>query len=100
MGLVKNIEQKFTIFMEQFPNNAESWDKATDDIKSFCAMVREEYNKHVVKAEPGDEAYIKPLDFYSFTKPWLWNTNAKSRIVKLWPKLSPQSKTKVLNCHI
>jgi len=63
-------------------------------------MVREEYNTHILKSNPGDPNYIQPLDFYSFTKPSVWNTEFKARINKLWPKLSPQSKTKILDCFI
>ena len=96
MGIMRNLDRSYIIFIENFSNHARCWSDATDDIRSFCEMVTNEYNDNV--EDPINK--VEPLNFYDFKRPSIWNTKAKFRIGSLWFKLSQQSKTLIIQSHI
>lgn len=74
---MKNLDEKLESFLSQFPDNAQTWRDATDEIMDLCRGVRESYNELVLDVMEGEKGYIEGLDFRSFKTPSQWNTEAK-----------------------
>lgn len=77
--------------LSQFPDDAEKWRDATDEIKDVAHIVRQTYNEMELDAVEGNEGYIESLNFREFKKPADWNKGAKKQIKELWSKLSPKN---------
>lgn len=76
-GLVK--------FLKQFPDDAKSWAKATDEIREIARSVKEYYNEFENKK-------IAPLDFRTLRTPSDWNSKGKKYILKVYDKMSDKTK--------
>lgn len=87
-GLPKNIER----FLAKFPDNATSWDKATDEIREIARTAREYYNGITLDVLEEDPKALQPLDFRSFKTPSQWNTQAKKFIRDTYAKMNDQTK--------
>ena len=57
----------------QFPEDAETWRDATDEIRDLAHNVRCSYNELVLDVCEGDKGYIEALNFRTFKTPSCWN---------------------------
>lgn len=72
-------------FLAQFPDDAKSWAKATDEVRDIARTAKEYYNELEGKN-------IQPCDFRSMKTPSEWNTKGKKYIFKVYDKMSAKTK--------
>ena len=79
-------------FLEQFPNEAETWANATDEVRDIARMAKEYYNDYEHKK-------LKPCDFRSMVTPSQWNTEGKKYINDVYNKMNLDTK-KAFNIYL
>ncbi len=72
-------------FLAQFPDDAKSWAKATDEVRDIARTAKEYYNELESKN-------IQPCDFRSMKTPSEWNTKGKKYIFKVYDKMNAKTK--------
>lgn len=89
------ITKKIETFLNQFPNDAKSWNAATDEVRDLARGAKQFYNEldldlleEEVEAGQGQQ----PLDFRAFKTPAEWNTKGKAYIMEVWTKMSEATK--------
>ena len=85
----------FNKFFKRFPADAQSWDKATDEIQDLTRYIREYYNEVVLDADLDGEDHpkgIKSMDWRSFKTPSTWNTRGQIEIVRIYNMLDAKQK--------
>lgn len=87
-------------FLAQFPNDADSWRDATDEIRDFTHEVRTSYNEYVLDTYEDGPGAIQSLNFRSFATPEEWNTEAKKQINQLWDYLPERNQHQILDRFI
>lgn len=89
--LPKNIES----FLSKFPDKANSWKVATDEIRDMARTAKELYNEHELDVYHDDEEKgLKPLNFRELKTPSEWNTQGKKYIREVYSKMSDKTKKK------
>ncbi len=86
-------------FLSQFPDDADSWKDATDEIRDFAHEVRTTYNEYVLDLYDDAPGTIKALNFRNFT-PEEWNTKAKEQINQLWDDLPERNQRQIIERFI
>lgn len=84
---INNIEN----FLKQFPNNAKSWEDATDEIRDLARKAKEIYNEVDLDVSNDSPKALKPLNFREFNKPSEWNTKGKKYILNTISKMSDKA---------
>lgn len=84
-------------FLSMFPDNADSWSQATDEIRDLARSVKEIYNEYDLDVNDDDPQALKPLDFQSLKTPSRWNTEGKKYILSTYNKMVDKSKDMFYN---
>lgn len=88
-------------FLSEFPDDAQNWGQATDEIRDTARWAREFYTEIDLDGSPDDweknKEIPQPLNFRSFKTPSEWNTQAKKYIVDIWNKMSEQAREKLID---
>lgn len=72
-------------YLEDYPDDAQSWAQATDEIRDLAREAKECYNSFAEEA-------VFALDFRSFSTPAEWNREGKKYIISVYKKMSPEAK--------
>lgn len=76
---------KLEQFMDKYPDDANSWSEATDEMKDLARIARETYNETSSNT-------IEPLNFRSFRYPSEWNSESKKFVRETYQKMSKEGK--------
>ena len=79
-------------FLSQFPNDADNWKEATDEIREIAKLAKEYYNEYDLELDNNDVDALKPLDFNKLNTPSKWNTKGKEYIIDIYDKMSAKTK--------
>ena len=90
VSIPSKLDERLDQILSQFPDDAEGWHQATDEIRELARLVRKTYNLEF-------KGFVKPLNFKSFKTPSAWNTEGKKQINNLWSKLDDYYKKVILN---
>ncbi len=74
-------------YLDEFPDDAQSWAQATDEIQDLAREAKECYNSFA-------EDVVFALDFRNFSTPAEWNREGKKYIIRVYKKMSPKAKRK------
>lgn len=83
------------MYLYNFPDDATSWDQATDEIRDLARTVKEYYNEidlDLTHAEVENGKGLQPLDFRSIKTPADWNRLGKEYIRKAYSMMSSSTK--------
>jgi hypothetical protein len=86
-GDVKNMEDNIKKYLAGFPDDAQSWDMATDEVRELANSAKEHLEEY-------DNIKIDSLNFRKLEKPTQWNTQGKKYIFMAWEKMSSDAKKK------
>lgn len=81
-------------FLSQFPDNAQSWDKATDEVRDMARWAKEHINEldmNLTEHEYEEKGY-PALDFRIIKTPSEWNTKAKQYIRDAYNHMSERTR--------
>ncbi|WP_073180877.1 hypothetical protein [Cruoricaptor ignavus] len=77
---IEEMEERLHNFLSRFPEDAESWADANDEIQDLSRIVRElRYDDS-----------IEPLNFRDFKTPSEWNTTARNFIIHHYYRLDTE----------
>ena len=96
VSIPSKLDDELYSIINQFPEDAETWRDATDEIRDLAHNVRCSYNELVLDVCEGDKGYIEALNFRTFKTPSCWNTEAKKQILTLWSKMNDWAKENAL----
>ena len=93
-------DSKLDEYLATFPDDAQSWGDATDEIREIARAARIAYGEVDLNLS-GDEEYenhpeAAPLNYRSFKKPSEWNQKSKEYIARLWGLMSQEAKNAFL----
>jgi hypothetical protein len=89
-GELKSKKNNLLQYLELFPNDAKSWNQATDELRDIARMSRMTYLEV-------DEKDYPALDFKQLKTPGEWNTKSKSYIKEMYARMSDKAKKEFLN---
>lgn len=92
----KELPQNLKRYLNRFPDKAQNWSLATDEIKDICHIIRTAYNEIDLNLCEGDKGSIESLNFARFKTPSIWNSEAKKQIFEIWQKMSDRAKKQAL----
>lgn len=71
-------------YLAKFPNNAKTWDLATDEIRDIARTAKEYINEY-------DNKNIEAHNFKAITTPQAWNTTGKAYILNIYALMSAEA---------
>lgn len=89
-GELKSKKNNLLKYLELFPNDAKSWNQATDELRDIARMSRMTYLEL-------DEKDYPALDFKQLKTPAEWNTKSKSYIKEMYDRMSDKAKKEFLD---
>lgn len=89
-------DSKLDEYLAKFPDNAQNWGEATDEIREITRAARLAYGEVDLNLS-GDDEYenhpeVAPMNYRSFKKPSEWNQKSKEYIARLWNLMSQEAK--------
>ena len=89
-------DSKLDEYLATFPDDAQSWGDATDEIREIARAARIAYGEVDLNLS-GDEEYenhpeAAPMNYRSFKTPSEWNQKSKEYIARLWGLMSQEAK--------
>ena len=93
-------DSKLDEYLATFPDDAQSWRDATDEIREIARAARIAYGEVDLNLS-GDGEYenhpeAAPMNYHSFKKPSEWNQKSKEYIARLWGLMSQEAKNAFL----
>lgn len=85
---------KFNKFLDKFPNDAKSWQYATDELPDMYMWMTDTFNEW---HEDNPEMWLKPVGRDNCKNPSEWNTKYKTAILAGLEKFKPHQKDKFAN---
>ena len=89
-GELKSKKNNLLKYLELFPNDAKSWNQATDELRDIARMSRMTYLEV-------DEKDYPALDYKQLKTPGEWNTKSKSYIKEMYDRMSDKAKKEFLD---
>jgi hypothetical protein len=89
-GELKLKKNNLLKYLQLFPNDAKSWNQATDELRDIARMSRMTYLEV-------DEKNYPALDFKQLKTPGEWNTKSKSYIKEMYTRMSNKAKKEFLD---
>lgn len=89
-GELKSKKNNLLKYLELFPNDAKSWNQATDELRDIARMSRITYLEI-------DEKDYPALDFKQLKTPGEWNAKSKSYIKDMYNRMSNKAKKEFLD---
>jgi hypothetical protein len=89
-GELKSKKNNLLKYLELFPNDAKSWNQATDELRDIARMSRMTYLEV-------DEKDYPALDYKQLKSPGEWNTKSKSYIKEMYTRMSNKAKKEFLD---
>lgn len=87
---------KLKQFLSLFPDDAQSWADATDEVRDLARSAKELFNEMHLE---NSGKKLQPLDFRKFDKPSEWNKKGKQYILNTFSKMSNETKKQFLKQH-
>jgi phytoene dehydrogenase-like protein len=88
---------KLKKFLAKFPDDAKSWDEATDEIRDMSRIAKEYYNDMDLDLLEDEDGALQPLNFRAFNTPSEWNTKGKEYILSTYAKMSNNTKDQFID---
>lgn len=93
---IENKRKNIVKFLSKFPDNADCWSKATDEVRDLARWFKEHYNdSDLVQTDKAKE--LAPCKFDTFKTPSCWNREGKLYIMQVWDLMDSITKEKAYN---
>lgn len=93
------LHDKLDKFLEKFPNNAASWNQATDEVRDLARTAKEYHNELDLDVASDDPKAHESHDFRVHKTPADWNTKGKKYIQDTVSKMSDATKNAFMERH-
>jgi hypothetical protein len=89
-------DSKLDEYLSKFPDNAQNWGEATDEIREITRAARLAHGDIDLNLS-GDDEYeshpdVAPMNYRSFKTPSEWNRKSKEYIARVWKLMSQEAK--------
>ena len=79
------MKEKIEKFLEQFPKDATSWARATDEVRDLARTSREYLENY-------EGVIVKPVDFMHIKTPAEWNTKGRNYILANFDRMQESTR--------